>query len=72
MSIGDWTSNRWVTCFNEVAEQIIGKSAQEIGELLTNNPDEAEAVVSSIHFSSYIFKLRIKMEHFGVSDCISF
>ncbi|XP_059611665.1 replication protein A 70 kDa DNA-binding subunit [Phlebotomus argentipes] len=65
MSIGDWTSNRWVTCFNEVAEQIIGRSAQEVGELLSMNPDEAETVLSGIHFKSFIFKLRIKMEHFG-------
>uniref|UniRef100_A0A1B0CNK6 Replication protein A subunit n=1 Tax=Lutzomyia longipalpis TaxID=7200 RepID=A0A1B0CNK6_LUTLO len=65
MSIGDWTSNRWVTCFDEVAEQIIGKSAQEMGELLSTTPDEGEAALHDIHFSTYIFKLRIKMEHFG-------
>ncbi|XP_017485028.1 PREDICTED: replication protein A 70 kDa DNA-binding subunit [Rhagoletis zephyria] len=65
MSIGDWTSNRWVTCFSEVAEQMLKRSSQEIGELLENNPPEGEEVLSSINFTSYIFKLRSKMEMFG-------
>ncbi|GAB0090580.1 Replication protein A 70 kDa DNA-binding subunit [Sergentomyia squamirostris] len=68
MSIGDWTSNRWVTCFNEVAEQMFGKTAQEYGELQAINSDEAEALLTNIHFNSFIFKLRIKMEHFGDSN----
>lgn len=67
MSIGDWTSNRWVTCFSEVGEQLLNRSAQEIGDLLENNPPEGEEVLSSINFNSYIFKLRSKMEQFGVS-----
>ncbi|XP_067619019.1 replication protein A 70 kDa DNA-binding subunit [Eurosta solidaginis] len=65
MSIGDWTSNRWVTCFSEVAEQMLKRSAQEIGELLENDPPEGEEVLSSINFNTYIFKLRCKMEMFG-------
>ncbi|XP_039971109.1 replication protein A 70 kDa DNA-binding subunit [Bactrocera neohumeralis] len=65
MSIGDWTSNRWVTCFSEVAEQLLKRSSQEIGDLLENNPPEGEDVLSSINFNSYIFKLRSKVEQFG-------
>lgn len=70
MSIGDWTSNRWVTCFSEVGEQMLKRSAQEIGDLLENNPPEGEEVLSSINFNSYIFKLRSKMEMFGVRNKI--
>lgn len=68
MSIGDWTSNRWVTCFSDLAEQLLGRSAQEIGEALDSNPTEADNIFSSINFQSYVFKLRCKMETFGVSD----
>lgn len=25
MNVGDWTSNRWVTCFANEAEQILGE-----------------------------------------------
>uniref|UniRef100_A0A1A9VGL8 Uncharacterized protein n=1 Tax=Glossina austeni TaxID=7395 RepID=A0A1A9VGL8_GLOAU len=27
MNIGDWTSNRWVTVFSDLAEQLLGRSA---------------------------------------------
>lgn len=67
MSIGDWTSNRWVTCFSDLAEQLLGRSAQEIGDVMENNPTEAEEIFSSINFHSYMFKLRSKVETYGVS-----
>ncbi|XP_075162697.1 replication protein A 70 [Haematobia irritans] len=65
MSIGDWTSNRWVTCFSDIGEQLLGRSAQEIGEAMENNPAEAEEIFTSINFHSYIFKLRSKVENYG-------
>ncbi|XP_058976432.1 replication protein A 70 kDa DNA-binding subunit-like [Musca domestica] len=65
MSIGDWTSNRWVTCFSDMGEQLLGRSAQEIGEALENNPTEAEEIFTSINFHSYVFKLRSKVETYG-------
>lgn len=65
MSIGDWTSNRWVTCFSDLAEQLLGRSAQEIGDAMDNNPTEAEEIFSSINFHSYMFKLRSKVETYG-------
>ncbi|KAI8130701.1 Replication protein A 70 kDa DNA-binding subunit [Lucilia cuprina] len=65
MSIGDWTSNRWVTCFSDLAEQLLGRSAQEIGDAMDNNPTEAEEIFSSINFHSYTFKLRSKVETYG-------
>uniref|UniRef100_A0A1B0BMK5 Replication protein A subunit n=1 Tax=Glossina palpalis gambiensis TaxID=67801 RepID=A0A1B0BMK5_9MUSC len=65
MNIGDWTSNRWVTVFSDLAEQLLGRSAQEIGETMENNPTEAEEIFASINFLSYIFKIRSKVETFG-------
>ncbi|XP_037951492.1 replication protein A 70 kDa DNA-binding subunit-like [Teleopsis dalmanni] len=65
MCIGDWTSNRWVTCFSDVAEQLLNRSPQEIGEALEHNATEAEEIFSSLHFSSHIFKLRTKVEVYG-------
>lgn len=67
MSIGDWTSNRWVTCFSDVAEQLLGKTSQEIGETLERDKDEGDAIFSAIHFKSFVFKLRTKVEYFGDS-----
>lgn len=65
MSIGDWTSNRWVTCFSEVGEQLLRHSAQEVGEALENDPATAEKMFAEINFSSFIFKLRCKNEMYG-------
>ncbi|XP_034487485.1 replication protein A 70 kDa DNA-binding subunit [Drosophila innubila] len=65
MSIGDWTSNRWVTCFNEAGEQLLKHTAQEVGEALENDPAAAEKMFADINFSSFIFKLRCKNEMYG-------
>lgn len=67
MNIGDWTSDRWVTAFTELSEQMLGKSAQEIGEALENNKEEADEIFSKINFEPFIFKLRTKVEFYGVS-----
>ena len=39
-SIADPTENVWVTCFQEQAEQILGKSVDELAALFTNNAEE--------------------------------
>ncbi|XP_030369823.1 replication protein A 70 kDa DNA-binding subunit [Scaptodrosophila lebanonensis] len=65
MSIGDWTANRWVTCFNEVGEQLLNHSGQEVGNALENEPEAAQAMFSAINFTSHIFKLRCKSEMYG-------
>ncbi|KAH8284199.1 hypothetical protein KR054_012094, partial [Drosophila jambulina] len=65
MSIGDWTSNRWVTCFNEVGEQLLGHTSQEVGEALENDAAKAEQIFSALNFTSHIFKLRCKNEVYG-------
>lgn len=65
MEIGDWTSSRWVTCFNELGEQLLGKTSTEIGQALENDPQEAEQLFSSINFHEFTFKLRAKLETYG-------
>lgn len=67
MSIGDWTSNRWITCFSDLAEQMLDRTAEEVGEALEHNPKKAEEMFASINFRAYIFKIRSKVETFGVS-----
>lgn len=65
MNIGDWNANRWANCFNETAEKILGRTADEIGHLMEENKEEVDRVLASIHFSSFLFKLRCKNEIFG-------
>lgn len=66
MLVGDWTSNRWVTAFSETAEQLLGKSAQEIGEMLEHDKEAAEKVFADITFQQKTFKMRTKVETYQV------
>lgn len=67
-SIADWTTNRWVSIFSDQGEKMLGHSSAEVGQAAENNKDELEAMVSKSLFKSYIFKLRTKMENYGVSE----
>lgn len=65
MSIGDWNTDRWVTVFAEVGEQLLNKSSREVGEALEFNKEEAEQIFTSVRLNSYIFKLRTKIASFA-------
>lgn len=67
MLVGDWTSNRWVTCFSEVAENLLGKTSQEIGELLEHDKEAADAIFNEVAFQQKVFKMRSKVETYQVS-----
>lgn len=67
MSIADWSSNTWITLFSDHAEQLLQKTSQEVGEALEHTPDLAEKYLSTITFKSFIFKMRAKVEVYGVS-----
>lgn len=63
--ISDSTSNHWATCFNEIGEKLIGKTAQEIGQEIDADNEMANAIFSSVNFKQYIFKLRTKVEYYS-------
>lgn len=65
MNIGDWTSNRWVTCFADLAEQLLEQSSQVVGEALETSPEDAEDIFSNLTFKNFVFKLRSKVEFYG-------
>lgn len=70
MNITDWSGNQWVTAFGEEGEKIVGMSAQELGELSENQPDDYNDKFSAVAFNSYIFKIRTRVETYNV--CISY
>lgn len=65
--MADWTDNMWATTFNDEAEKILGATAAELGELKDNDIDAYTETFSNAAFKSFIFKIRVKMETFGVS-----
>ncbi|XP_041456357.1 replication protein A 70 kDa DNA-binding subunit-like isoform X1 [Lytechinus variegatus] len=67
-NVADATDNQWITCFQETAEQLLNKQAQELGSL----KDQGEAtereynqVFQDACFNDYMFKMRIKMETYN-------
>lgn len=68
MSVGDWSANRWATCFADQAEGILGKSSTEIGEMFDYKKEEADAFFQAQHFRTMVFKLRVKNEFYGDSN----
>lgn len=64
--MADWTDNQWVTAFNDEAEKILNSTAQELGELKENDIDAYSEKFSEATFKSFIFKIRVKVEVFGV------
>lgn len=46
--------------------KILGdRRIEELGQIFESDPTELEALLRTINFSSYIFKLRARMEHFN-------
>lgn len=70
MNIADATGNRWTIAFNEVAEKILGISAQELGELKENDNDAYMEKLNEANFKRFIFSLRVKSEVFQVINSL--
>lgn len=66
MSLGDFSGNQWVTCFQEAAEALLGKSAQEVGDLF-HDDKQFQEVFNKAAFKTCTFRLRAKMESYNVS-----
>ncbi|KAL9894882.1 replication protein A 70 kDa DNA-binding subunit-like [Glossina fuscipes fuscipes] len=62
MNISDWFSNRCVTAFDDVAEQILGGSAQSIANLIKSNPAKVEENFRAVLGNSYISQIASKFE----------
>lgn len=66
---GDWTSNRWVTLFADIAEQVLGKNGDEIAQMMENEDKSAsENYFNDLQFKPMMMKIRTKIEVYGVSS----
>lgn len=70
MLVGDWSSNRWVSVFSDVGEQLLGKTSNEIGEMFDTDREAAEKILSDIVFEEKIFKIRSKIETYQVCSAL--
>ncbi|CAJ0577228.1 unnamed protein product, partial [Mesorhabditis spiculigera] len=66
--IYDSTNLVWVSMFSKTGEQILGTTAQELGDLRENNQAEYEAVFQRILHVPYQFRLRAKAEFYNEEE----
>lgn len=64
--MGDFSGNQWATCFQEVAEVLLGVTAQEAGDMF-HDDKQFQEVFYNAAFKTYTFRLRAKMENYNVS-----
>jgi len=62
LDVLDHTGNQWLTCFNEVAEKLIGHSAQELQEIKKNDDNEFNRIIDDVNFRKYDFRIRAKVD----------
>lgn len=65
LSMADSTDNQWITCFQEQAEQILGYSSQELGQLFTQDPDRYGKVFQEATLKPFNFRLSCKADNYN-------
>jgi len=64
--IADHSKNVWVQAFPDQTIKLVGdRDINELGELSLSDTNKLDEILRTINFSSYIFKLRARMEHFN-------
>ncbi|KAK1157530.1 replication protein A 70 kDa DNA-binding subunit-like [Acipenser oxyrinchus oxyrinchus] len=64
-NIADFSDNQWVTCFQESAEAMLGKSGDYLGELRDSNEQAFDEVFQNANFRTYTFRNRVKLESYN-------
>lgn len=64
--LSDETGQVYATAFGDSAAKVVGKTAEEIGKLKDEMPEEYEAIFESLQFVPKMWRLRCKMETYNV------
>ncbi|XP_062262049.1 replication protein A 70 kDa DNA-binding subunit-like isoform X2 [Platichthys flesus] len=64
-NLADFGDNQWVTCFEETAEVLLGHTAETLGELKDTDETAFDEVFQKAHFTTHIFKNRVKLETYN-------
>ncbi|CAI4225242.1 unnamed protein product [Auanema sp. JU1783] len=65
MEVTDCTGSIWVTLFGKSAEKVLGRTANELGELKEGDTDAYNAVFEQIRFKYYNWRIRAKPETYN-------
>ncbi|KAF5404287.1 Replication protein A subunit [Paragonimus heterotremus] len=66
VKIADMTGDLWVTCFQDAAEQLLGQTADSLGEMKQlQDENQLERVFMNAVFNSWVFRLRAKVDRYN-------
>ncbi|CAI4224683.1 unnamed protein product [Auanema sp. JU1783] len=65
MEVTDCTGSIWVTLFGKSAEKVLGRTANELGELKEGDTDAYNAVFEQIRFKYHNWRIRAKPETYN-------
>ncbi|VDN08702.1 unnamed protein product [Dibothriocephalus latus] len=64
--IADISGEQWITCFQETAEVLLGRTADDLGAMKdAQDESQLDGVFVAASFKSWIFRLRAKIENFN-------
>jgi len=63
-SVSDHTGGAWLSAFNDVAEQLLGKTAQQLSVLKETSPQAFEEIFQAVLLKQFKFRVRAKMESY--------
>ncbi|OUM60712.1 hypothetical protein PIROE2DRAFT_62964 [Piromyces sp. E2] len=65
LDVLDHTGNQWLTCFNEIAEKLLGYNAEELQDIKMRNENEFDRILDEVNFRQYDFRLRAKVDTYN-------
>lgn len=64
LQIGDHTGQTWVNAFNETAEQLLGRPAEDMYYLRSSDELQYQQIFKEAMFKQYVFRVRAKQENY--------
>lgn len=72
MNVMDYTSSFWVTAFNEVAEQLLGISANDLMQYKEDGDPQFEKYMTKAQGKTWTFQMMAKQDTFNVSRPLAY
>ncbi|GAA5921776.1 hypothetical protein JCM1841_001858 [Sporobolomyces salmonicolor] len=65
LAVNDYTSQIWLSGFNEVGQEILGKTADEMQQLKDDDEQQFTAIITSALGKQFNFNVKAKADSFG-------
>lgn len=66
VNFADCSDFVWAICFQEIAETLLGQSADVLGSMYSDEVDVFDGIIKEAVFKNYIAKFRAKIETYNV------